>query len=121
MDEAVAEAPGEGSVGPGSAAVPSGASLRVLRGFYEGLEVPLDREWLVVGRGRGADVVIAEPTLSRTHVAIGWDPEEGFFVQDLGSTNGTQLNGVRRDRGALADGDEIRIGKLRLQVRLPEP
>ena len=31
--------------------IPSGASVRVLKGFYEGLEVPLDRDWLVIGRG----------------------------------------------------------------------
>lgn len=99
----------------GGRSVPSGAQLRVLRGFYEGLEVPIDREWLVLGRGRGADVVLAEPTLSRAHVAVGWDAEEGFFVEDLGSTNGTLVNGERRPRGVLADGDEIQIGKLRLR------
>jgi len=40
-------------------AVPSGASVRVLRGFYEGLEVPIDQDWMVIGRGRSADMVIA--------------------------------------------------------------
>ena len=44
----------------------------MLKGFYEGLEVPLDRDWLVIGRGRTADLVIAEPTISRAHAAIGW-------------------------------------------------
>ena len=42
----------------------------------------------MIGRGRGADSVIAEPTMSRAHAAIGFDGD-GFFVQDLGSTNGT--------------------------------
>ena len=49
------------------APVPSGAFVQVLRGFYEGLEVPVDCNWLVIGRGRGADVVLAEPTISRAH------------------------------------------------------
>ena len=57
------------SVGP----PPPGASVCVTRGFYEGLEVPVDREWMVIGRGRSADFVIAEPTISRSHAALGYD------------------------------------------------
>jgi pSer/pThr/pTyr-binding forkhead associated (FHA) protein len=102
------------------AIVPSGASIEVLRGFYEGLELLVDRDWFVIGRGRGADAVLAEATISRAHAAIGFAPAEGFFVQDLGSTNGTLLNGERQKRGALRDGDEIQIGKLRLRVALPK-
>ena len=98
--------------------VPSGASIRVLRGFYEGLEVPVDRSWVVIGRGRSADVVIAEATISRAHAAIGWDGEE-FFVQALGSTNGTAVNGAREPRTVLSDGDELQLGKLRLRIALP--
>lgn len=98
--------------------LPSGASLRVLRGFFEGLELPLDRDWAVIGRGRGADVVISDPTISRAHAAIGFDGVE-FFVEDLGSTNGTSVNGKREQRMKLETGDEIRVGKLLLQVILP--
>ena len=101
------------------APVPPGAWIRVLQGFYAGLELAIDRAWWVVGRGRGADAVLAEPTISRAHAAIGFQPAEGFFVQDLGSTNGTLLNGARKQRAGLADGDEIRIGKLQLRVGLP--
>jgi len=100
--------------------VPPGAWIRVLHGFYEGLELPVDRAWWVIGRGRGADAVLAEPTISRAHVAIGFQLEEGFFVQDLGSTNGTLLNGVRTQRAVLTDGDEIQMGRLQLQVGIPE-
>jgi pSer/pThr/pTyr-binding forkhead associated (FHA) protein len=96
----------------------NGASLLVMRGFYEGLEVPIDRDWLVIGRGRGSDVIFAEQTISRAHAAIGFDGGE-FFVQDLGSTNGTRVNGVRQRRAALADGDEIQLGKLRFKLSLP--
>lgn len=99
-------------------AVPAGASVRVVSGFYEGLEVPLDREWLVIGRGRSAELPLAEATISRAHAAIGYDGR-CFFVQDLRSTNGTLVNGERRERVALRDDDEIQIGRLRLRVRLP--
>lgn len=95
-------------------AVPPGAAIEVLAGFYEGLAVPLDRDWLVIGRGRSADLMLAEPTISRAHAAVGFD-EEGFFIQDLGSTNGTMVNGGREKRAALKNGDEIQMGKLLLR------
>jgi pSer/pThr/pTyr-binding forkhead associated (FHA) protein len=105
---------------PTRAPVPGGASVLVLAGFFEGLEYPVDRDWLVIGRGRGADLVLAEPTISRTHAAIGYDAEaRRFFVQDLGSTNGTYLNGAATKRGPLKGGDELQMGKLRVRLSLP--
>jgi pSer/pThr/pTyr-binding forkhead associated (FHA) protein len=98
--------------------VPGGGSIRVLRGFYEGLEMSVDRDWVVIGRGRGADIVIAEPTMSRAHAAIGYDGAH-FFVQDLGSTNGTRVNGNREQKAVLHDGDEVQLGKLALAITLP--
>lgn len=91
--------------------VPPGASVEVKVGFYEGLDVPVERDWMVIGRGRSADIMLAEPTISRAHAAVGYD-ENGFFVQDLGSTNGTSVNGTRETRTALKNGDEIQMGKL---------
>ena len=102
----------------GPRSVPAGASALVTSGFYEGLEVPLDRDWLVIGRGRSADLVIAEPTISRAHAAIGFD-DNGFFVQDLGSTNETQINGAKVERQRLKDGDRLQMGKLTVEVTLP--
>jgi pSer/pThr/pTyr-binding forkhead associated (FHA) protein len=96
----------------------AGAAIRVMAGFYEGLEVSIDRDRVVIGRGKGADVMIAEPTMSRAHAAVGCEGPS-FFVQDLGSTNGTLVNGGRFERTALRDGDEIQLGKLRLRVKLP--
>ena len=105
---------------PPAGPVPAGASLLVLAGFYEGLELSIDRDRLVIGRGRCADLMIAEPTISRAHAAIGWEPQ-GFFVEDLGSTNGTLLNGAKESRAPLKNGDEIQMGKLMLRVTLPSP
>ena len=97
---------------------PKGASAVVLSGFYEGLEVVLDRERLVIGRGRKADLALAEATISRAHAAIGCDAS-GFVVEDLGSTNGTLVNGSRITRQPLKSDDEIQMGKLRIGVTLP--
>jgi len=98
--------------------VPSGAGVQVLCGFFEGLELAVDRDWFVIGRGRAADAVLAEPTISRAHAAIGFESDKGFFVQDLGSTNGTLVNGQREKWQRLADGDEIQMGKLQLRFSL---
>jgi pSer/pThr/pTyr-binding forkhead associated (FHA) protein len=95
-----------------------GATLRVLRGFYEGLEVAIDRDRLVIGRGRDADLAVAEPTISRQHAAIEWDGE-GYTLQDLGSTNGSRVNGRRETRARLRDGDEIELGRLQLRLHAP--
>jgi pSer/pThr/pTyr-binding forkhead associated (FHA) protein len=99
--------PGNGSGRP----VPSGASVEVMSGFYSGLRIPLDRDWIVIGRGRTADLVLSEPTISRAHAAIGYEQGE-FFVQDLGSTNGTRVNEHREPRSALGHGDQIQLGRL---------
>jgi len=92
------------------------AVLRVLRGFYEGLEVPMDRERIVIGRGRDADLAVAEPTISRQHAAIAWDGE-GYVLEDLGSTNGTRVNGRKAKRARLLAGDEIELGRLQLRLQ----
>ena len=97
---------------------PSGASAVVLSGFYEGLEIVLDRDRIVIGRGRKADLALAEVTISRAHAALGFDAN-GFFVEDLGSTNGTLVNGAPVEKQSLKNDDEIQMGKLRIGVTLP--
>ena len=97
---------------------PAGASAIVLSGFYEGLEVALDRERIVIGRGRKADLALAEATISRAHAVVGFDAK-GFFVEDLDSTNGTLVNGTSVGRQRLKNDDEIQMGKLRIGVTLP--
>ena len=91
-------------------------TLRIESGFYEGLEWELDRPSTVIGRGRNADLVLNEATISRAHALFGYDGADAF-VQDLGSTNGTLVNGAREHRRPLAHGDELRMGKLVLRVR----
>jgi len=115
MGEKAADANGSQARG---APVPRGGSVAIRTGFYEGFEMALDRDWFVIGRGRTADMVVAEATISRAHAAVGYDAQ-GFYVQDLGSTNGTLVNGARVERQKLKPGDEIQIGRLVLEVTLP--
>jgi pSer/pThr/pTyr-binding forkhead associated (FHA) protein len=92
------------------------AMVCVASGFYEGLAWPLDRPSTVIGRGRSADLVLNEATISRAHALIGLEGA-AIFVQDLGSTNGTLVNGERIERRALSNGDELRMGRLVLRIR----
>ena len=81
-------------------------------------EYPLDRGKLVIGRSRECDVRLADPNVSRKHAEV---RQEGpnFYVVDLDSTNGTEVNGRRARRARLADGDTILLGSTELLFQLP--
>lgn len=64
---------------------------------------------LVIGRSRSCDVTLASPDASRRHAEIVPVPS-GHLLRDLGSTNGTLVNGERVDERPLASGDRIEIG-----------
>ena len=64
----------------------------------------------VVGRGSEAPVRMEDPGISRAHVKLVRRADGGTAVVDLGSTNGTYVNGVRVRTAALAEGDRIQIG-----------
>jgi len=73
-------------------------------------------ESLIVGRDAQADVVLDTPNVSRLHARLTRTPD-GIEVEDLGSTNGTFVNGQRiRGRVVLAAGDDLRIGPQKLQL-----
>jgi hypothetical protein len=64
----------------------------------------------VVGRDASADITVPDQTMSRRHARISHNAE-GVWLQDLGSTNGTWVNGHRLlDRCPLRDGDQVKIG-----------
>lgn len=83
-----------------------------------GPRILLDRP-LVAGRSQECDVTLEDLAASRRHVEI--SPRgDGFFWRDLGSRNGTFLNGVPQPEGWLRPGDELRVGGtvLRIEVEL---
>ncbi len=77
-------------------------------------EVPLARERTTIGRRPHNDVVIDNLAVSGEHAVIERGPE-GVYLEDLGSTNGTLLNGRPIQRAALQHRDTIDIGKYRLR------
>jgi hypothetical protein len=72
---------------------------------------------VVVGRSREADIVLADPNVSRRHAEFRRD-ESGWHVVDLGSTNGIKVNGRRVPEAALGPGDQITIGVTDLTFEL---
>jgi sigma-B regulation protein RsbU (phosphoserine phosphatase) len=72
---------------------------------------------LTVGRGEHCSLVIRDSAASRQHLEIR-DTGEGFLCRDLGSRNGTLVNGVRADSVELRDGDRIRVGETELRFEL---
>jgi len=71
---------------------------------------------ILVGRAQTADVRIDDLRVSRLHARIEMR-DDGVYVEDLGSRNGTTINGVSADGQRLAAGDEIRIGAASIIFR----
>jgi pSer/pThr/pTyr-binding forkhead associated (FHA) protein len=80
------------------------------------IELPEPREEdraLVIGRSPGCDLTLAEPSVSRWHAELIRDGER-WVVRDMGSTNGTRLNGWRVRRAVLEPGDVLALGTQRV-------
>ncbi len=73
-------------------------------------EVPLDREQFTIGRKPDNDVVIDNPAVSGHHAKLS-RVQAVYFLEDLGSTNGTFVNEKKIDKRQLKDGDRVTIGK----------
>ena len=85
-------------------------ALRFISGKYQGGEFPLrpNRE-IVIGRSSELDMVLVEDMVSRKHAKITTD-ENTVTIEDLGSTNGTFVNGEKVRTSEIRDGDRILIG-----------
>lgn len=93
---------GEGGSGAGSIVLPSGDRFTLTESI------------ITIGRHPESNMVLADPNVSRNHAEI--RPQgDRYQVVDLGSTNGTRVNGVRIDKQTLQDGDEITFGNTRMR------
>ncbi|MEM1009830.1 MAG: FHA domain-containing protein, partial [Myxococcota bacterium] len=94
----------------------SGYALRFVSGKYQGNEFPLKtHQEVIIGRGAEFDITLVEDMISRKHARITF--EDGQVVlEDLGSTNGSFVNGERVRRAVVQEGDRILLGTSVLQV-----
>ena len=82
----------------------------------EGQDFELDSAQLTIGRGRQNDIAIGTDEYASARHARFEPRQDGVWVQDLGSTNGTYLNGTRLERPRrLAQGDVVRVGETDLR------
>lgn len=91
-------------------------ALRFISGKYQGGEFPLPESGeIVIGRSSELDMVLVEDMVSRRHAKISVDNGD-IFLEDLGSTNGSFVNGEKITRTKLAEGDRILIGTSIIKV-----
>jgi hypothetical protein len=85
---------------------------------------PVNPPGVVLGRGTDADIQINDPGVSRRHAEIRLMPEGPGGIRvvlvDLGSTNGTLVNGRRTTEAELVDGSTVRIGNTTMTLRLAD-
>lgn len=72
---------------------------------------PLDADVLTIGRHPESLVVLNCPSVSGRHATVR-RREDGWYVTDLGSSNGTRLNGAEIEEGLLKDADRIGFGDI---------
>jgi len=82
-----------------------------------GKRYPLTKGRTVIGRGSDADITLDDTGTSRLHVEILWDGKRGQ-VNDLGSTNGSKLNGQPVTKAVLQPDSVIEIGRTRIVFRV---
>ena len=100
-------------------APPDRPLLTVLLGLNAGQVFTLDRDETIIGRGRDARVGIDDVGISRRHARIVRTDARRYILEDLGSTNGTFVNGRKVQRVELASGDRVQAGPaLVLRFRL---
>jgi pSer/pThr/pTyr-binding forkhead associated (FHA) protein len=90
------------------------ALLLVKRGPNAGSTFLLDQETTTVGRSTDGDVFLDDVTVSRKHAIFERRPGGAWFVRDVGSLNGTYVNGEQVNETKLASGDEVQIGRFKL-------
>ncbi len=83
----------------------------------DGRRHPLTSARTVIGRGSDADITISDAGSSRRHAEILWDGERGM-LRDLGSTNGTKVDGQKIREAALAPDTSFTIGRTELVFRV---
>ena len=93
--------------------------LVVEQGKLAGHGFALERPAIIIGRGRDSDIILDEHQISRKHARL-QNTSQGWALTDLGSTNGTRVNGQRLPAGqprTLQPGDRIALGTAALVLK----
>src|SRR4051794_30332004 len=95
----------------------AGETLKITGGNAAGQSIPMEQE-LVIGRSTpGLGSLGGDSEISRVHARVFHDPSGRLTIEDLGSTNGTFVNGNRiSGQQPLNPGDQVRVGQTSLSV-----
>jgi pSer/pThr/pTyr-binding forkhead associated (FHA) protein len=96
---------------------PSGARLVVIKGPLEGEVFPINKGEFTIGRAEDRDLTILDRAVSRKHCKIVLE-DDGYYIVDEGSTNGTFVSGMRVAREKLKNGDIIQVGESKLRFEI---
>ena len=89
-------------------------SLEVIRGRKAGVRFRIDDRRHIIGRAADAAIFLDDITVSRHHAEVFEGESGAVWVRDLGSMNGTYLNGQQVEVGRLVDGDLLQVGMFKL-------
>lgn len=81
----------------------------------------LARSLMTMGRAARADFIVDAPLVSRLHCRLSLDARHHLHVEDLGSTNGTWVNGRKIKRAPLVTGDKLKVGRVEFSVKVHKP
>src|SRR5579859_7321668 len=85
--------------------------LTIAEGKEAGRQFAFEQTQVVIGREAECDVVLYDPGVSRKHARI-FSEGNFYFVEDMGSSNGTKVNGSIIKKHRLADGDAVALGPV---------
>jgi len=98
------------------------ARLVIKNGGFEGMSYELAASETLIGRNPTTDITLLDEGISREHAIVLYDEEnDSYSVEDLQSTNGTQVNGKRVRSITLAHGDQLRIGRTLFEFLRDDP
>jgi hypothetical protein len=108
-DQTMVYRPGEPALEPAPEPEPEPEPEEVVTLSFDGREVPVTGERVVIGRSRECDIRLQDANVSRRHAEVVREGDR-YWIVDLGSTNGTEVDGRRVVRAELADGTRITLG-----------
>src|SRR5580704_8075893 len=85
--------------------------LTIAEGKEAGRQFVFEQPQVVIGREAECDVVLYDPGVSRKHARI-FAEGNGYFVEDMGSSNGTKVNGSVVKKQKLSNGDAVALGPV---------
>jgi ABC-type multidrug transport system ATPase subunit/pSer/pThr/pTyr-binding forkhead associated (FHA) protein len=100
--------------------VPQGMAIKGSRETSDVAELLMQKSEITIGRSKDADIILPQLTITRQHAAIRKTEQGGYMIRDLGSKNGTFVNGKRiTEETPLSEHDDILIGAYKFRLRQP--